>query len=666
MRVKITCNIKILLLSFLSIYFSFMSFQIIKAEEFFNPNSKENMESQNTAIKLQDVVQFRIYKIEQNDGSKITIQLSTKNDFKIYEDKLKFNFIPNNNLPYEAKYSSTQPAEAYFDPFYKKEKYIFKNGAKFIIQNKTPIQKEDRLEIEVQSCSISVCLVPAKLYLFISEGKVSEEISNSNLFQKKILNENEIKLLNSSAPKDFSTATDFIQNKENITQNSEVAPSEKITMLNDSIAMKIQDALRTGSWLLFPALFIAGLLMNLTPCVYPMIPITLNVMAQFGEKGKTKRKLKSLPFIYVGGMVVTYSLLGVFAGMTGNIFGAQLANPIFNAIIAIVMFILGLSMLGLFNFTAIQSFANKIPLAQNYPRTAVATMGSVSGFISAPCTGPVLSTILLLIAQNKNPVSGFIYMFFFALGFGLPYIVLGFFGQRLTKLPRFPRLINFIKIFFAALMFALALYYVRNIFQKIPLVQEIFTKPQILSVGILIMLAIILIILSTKENILGKISKIGLTLSSCILALWLTLASTSSFYHHKESAFLNNPNDKSQIQWLSHFDDAIIAAKKTGKPILFDIWAEWCAACLEMKETTWKDQKLIDHLNKNFIPVKLDYTNLPEEIQLLVDKWDVSGLPTVGYFKANSDFKGKPDILYQGFTSANKLLNSSLNIQNKN
>ena len=126
-------------------------------------------------------------------------------------------------------------------------------------------------------------------------------------------------------------------------------------------------------------------------------------------------------------------------------------------------------MLGVFNFTAVQSFANKIPLAQNYPRTAVVTMGAVSGLISAPCTGPVLSTILLLIAQNKNPVSGFTYMLFFALGFGLPYVALGFFGQRLSRMPKFPRLVNFIKIFFASLMFALALYYARGTFQKIPL-----------------------------------------------------------------------------------------------------------------------------------------------------------------------------------------------------
>jgi thioredoxin:protein disulfide reductase len=659
-------NIKLLFLSFLFINFSLTSLQFAKAEEVFNPRIQENIGNPNTAIRLQDVVQFKISKIENKEGSKVTVQLSTKSDFKIYEDKLKFNYIPSNSLTYPINYSPTRPAETYFDPFYKKQKNVFKNGAEFILQNKNPIHEGDKLEIEVQSCSLSVCLVPAKLSLFISKGEESKESKTSTLFSNKDIKENQPNLLNSDNLESNPIEPNSVENKENITQTPEFEPSEKITMLNDSIAIKIQDALKAGSWLLFPALFIAGLLMNLTPCVYPMIPITLNVMTQFGEKGKAKRKLKSLPFIYVGGMVVTYSLLGVFAGMSGNIFGSQLANPIFNWIIAIVMFLLGLSMLGLFNFTAVQSFANKIPLAQNYPRTAVATMGAVSGLISAPCTGPVLSTILLLIAQNKNPVSGFTYMLFFALGFGLPYIALGFFGQRLSKLPKFPRLVNFIKIFFAALMFALALYYVRSLFQKIPYIQEIFTKPQALSISIFVMLAVTFTLLSTKKDLSGKISKIGLTMSCCILALWLTLASTNSFYQPKEISSLGDQNDKSLIQWKSNFDDAIILSKKTGKPIIFDIWAEWCSACLEMKETTWKDPKLIDYLNKNFIPVKLDYTDLPEDIQLLVNRWEINGLPAVGYFKANSDLKGKPDILFQGFATANKLLNASKNIQNKN
>lgn len=371
--------------------------------------------------------------------------------------------------------------------------------------------------------------------------------------------------------------------------------------------------------------------------------------------------MKSLPVIYVAGMAVTYSLLGVVAGMTGNVFGAQLANPIFNWSIAFIMLFLGFSMLGFFNFTKVQTLASKIPLAQNYPRFAVGTMGAVSGLVSAPCTGPVLSMILVLIAQNKNPISGFTYMLFFALGFGLPYAALGFFGQRINRMPRFPRLINFTKIFFAALMFSLAIYYVKGTLQKIPFIQEFYTRPQELTISILIMLAITFTILFTKKGIIGNISKLGLTLSCCVLSLWLTLGATNSFSLRNHIT----ADHKELVHWQTSFEESIKLSKETGKPILFDIWAEWCSACLEMKDTTWKDKSFADYLNTNFITLKLDYTDIPENIQDLVQRWGIQGLPAVGFFKAESNFNGKPDILLQGYTSANQLLSNAKNIRDK-
>jgi thiol:disulfide interchange protein DsbD len=631
--------------------FLILSPNFLYANEIFVAPDSQFVDSAN--IKVQEVVQFKILKMEkEKDLYKATIELKTKNDFKIYEDKLNFNLHPQNNLPHLLKYTSLKPPESYFDPFYKKEKKIFKNSSVFYIESKSPFQSNDKLEIDIQSCSNAVCLVPAKLAVYMIEGNISD-LNNTNTFSNKV--NNQTTNLNNQVN----------VNKEAVVEKTEMDTSEKITLLNDNIAFQIQEALKKGSWILFPALFLAGLLMNLTPCVYPMIPITLNVMSQFGQSNSRKQKIKSLPIIYVGGMIITYSLLGVFAGMTGNIFGAQLANPIFNWIIAIVMFLLGLSMLGVFNFTAVQSFANKIPLAQNYPRTAVVTMGAVSGLISAPCTGPVLSTILLLIAQNKNPVSGFTYMLFFAIGFGLPYVALGFFGQRLSRMPKFPRLLNFIKIFFASLMFALALYYARATFQKIPYIQDIFSKPQFLSIAILLLLSVTFIALSTKKDILGKISKIGMTLTCCILALWLTLFTSNSFYHPKNISHAQNTNPNG-IKWETNFDDAVVLSKQSGKPILVDIWAEWCTACLEMEETTWKDKKLIEYINTNFIPVKLDYTELADNIQNLVNRWEVNGLPATSFFKANSNFNDKPDILYQGYASGNKILSAAININNKN
>ena len=255
-------------------------------------------------------------------------------------------------------------------------------------------------------------------------------------------------------------------------------------------------------------------------------------------------------------------------------------------------------------------------------------------------------------------------MLFFALGFGLPYVALGFFSQSISRMPKFPRLVNFIKIFFAALMLALALYYVRNTFQKIPLLQEIFSKPHFLSVSILLLLSITFIILSTKKSATGKLSKIGMTISCCILALWLTLFATNSFYQPKSIPI--HTNVTLGIRWIANFDEAVVLSKQTGKPIMVDIWADWCTACLEMEETSWKDKKLIEYVNSNFIAVKLDYTNLPDDIQIFINRWEINGLPAVSFFKANANFNAKPDVLYQGYSSGTKLLNTTININSKN
>ncbi|APJ03212.1 protein-disulfide reductase DsbD family protein [Silvanigrella aquatica] len=656
MRQKKTRLLKIYLLSFLTLFINLLVQNSTGAEELFSPTQSENHELNNN-IKIQDVIEFKVLKIELLSKSKIYIQLNTKNNFKIYEDKLKFSFLPENSLPFVIKYQAEKPSQKYLDPFYKTQKNIFKNGSVFIVEINHSPNQNDILEIKVQACSQSVCLVPSSLFLNIIEGKTSQADKNKSAFNTNLENHGSF----------FQNKAQNIQNEIKLIENMESNSSEKITLLNDNIALKIQNAIKQGSWILFPALFLAGLLMNLTPCVYPMIPITLNVMAQFGDKGKTKKKLKSLPFIYVGGMILTYSLLGVFAGMTGSIFGSHLANPIVNWFVAILMFVLGLSMLGLFQFTAIQSLAHKIPLAQNYPRAAVATMGAVSGFISAPCTGPVLSTILLLIAQNKNPLTGFTYMFFFSLGFGIPYIALGYFSQRISKLPKFPRAVHFVKIFFAALMFALALYYVRTPFQKIPIIQEIYSKPHYFTLSIVFMLSITFIILTPKKDLIGKLSRIGLTLSCTFLALWLTLASTNSFYNLSNKSIIEeNISDKNSIHWTYNFDDAVKKAKKTGKPILFDIWAEWCTACMEMKETTWKDPQLIQYINDHFIAVELNFTDTSDEIQKLIARWEINGLPAVGILNSQSQFDQKPDILFQGFVPASKILNTPFNIYSKN
>lgn len=596
-------------------------------------------------IKVSDVVTFEIKKLNFSTNQ-IQIYLETKENFKVYEHNLKFNYVPEHSLAYDLSYAAHPAATPYFDPFYKEKKKVFQNGTLFLFTPQMAMGQSDHLQIQVQSCSKSMCLLPAELSLDLKLGAVSQETSIPVMGPVP----SSIKIVDGSS--DFSA--------QKTVDSNAVATSNTLPVAK-SLSEQIQDAILSKSFLLFPALFLAGLLMNLTPCVYPMIPITLSVMSHYGaaedlsEEEKRKRKI-IFPLIYVAGMVVTYSLLGVFAGMTGGLFGSQFSSPVFSMAMACVMFMLGLSMLGVFNLAAVQNAAHKIPLAKTNPILSVATMGAVSGLVSAPCTGPVLSMVLLLIAQNKDPISGFVFMLFFSCGFGLPYVALGFFSQKLTRLPRFPRLVFATKIFFASLMFALGLYFLNGILHSFSWFAFLFSKPNIFTLSVvfgILFLCLYFGASQTQKPIMQKSAHLGSVLAATLLALWLTFWTSDSFFQTKE-----NPHSGSQIVWQTDFEHAIALAKKENKPLFVDVWAKWCAACLEMDQTVWRSLKIAQTLNGNYVALKLDYTDAPKDMQKLLDKWNIVGLPGVVVFPAGSDFEGKPQVQFQGKISEEKLLNS--------
>jgi len=287
-------------------------------------------------------------------------------------------------------------------------------------------------------------------------------------------------------------------------------------------------------------------------------------------------------------------------------------------------------------------------------------MGTVSGLISAPCTGPVLSTILLLIAQNKNPITGFTFMFFYALGFGLPYIALTLFSKKLTKVPKLPRLLIFIKYLFASMMFALTFYYLKSLLQEFAVTKIIYTKPHLVVLIIYLLLIALAIYFSTKKTKLGKVSRTILILPLTLVTLFITLLTTNSFIENP----IATKNLKSHtILWEKDLKSAIQQAQQQKKPLLIDIWADWCAACLEMKNTTWKHEELINVLNQNYISVQLDYSDLSSDIENLLSTWKINGLPAVVIFKNPSNTYNNPEILLLGYSSAEKVLNAVASIK---
>jgi thiol:disulfide interchange protein DsbD len=185
----------------------------------------------------------------------------------------------------------------------------------------------------------------------------------------------------------------------------------------------------------FIAVFCGGILVSLTPCVYPVIPITVSYIGASSAGSRGKAFLFSL--CYVVGMAITYAALGAFAALTGSLFGTISTSPIVYFIVGNICLLLGLSMLGVFELP-MPGFLQrqKAPLAKGKGIIPSLLIGMASGLVVGPCTAPPLAVILAYVATKQNLLFGMALLFVFALGMGLLLILLGTFTGLLTSLPR--------------------------------------------------------------------------------------------------------------------------------------------------------------------------------------------------------------------------------------
>ncbi len=213
-------------------------------------------------------------------------------------------------------------------------------------------------------------------------------------------------------------------------------------------------------------IFFFGVLTSLTPCVYPLIPITLAVLG--ANKDKTRLTSFMVSLSYVFGIGITYALLGVVAAQTGQLFGSLISHPLVVLSMSLVFFLMGLSLLGLFEIQPpnfIRKRMNQTQTQKGYLGAFIS--GLLAGVIASPCVGPVLVGVLAYIAKSQNSLLGFILLFTFAMGFGVLFIILGTFSQLSGKLPRSGAWMNGIKTILALVLFALSFYYAAPLFKQL-------------------------------------------------------------------------------------------------------------------------------------------------------------------------------------------------------
>jgi thioredoxin:protein disulfide reductase len=368
--------------------------------------------------------------------------------------------------------------------------------------------------------------------------------------------------------------------------------------------------------------FVGGLLVCLTPCVYPMVAITVSV---FGARGDTSRgRAMGLSTAFVLGIAAMFTPLGLVAGLTGSLFGSALSNPWVTTFIALVFLGLAASMFGAFEFMLPSGLTNRLVGVGGAGYGGAFLIGLVSGLVAAPCTGPVLTGILLWIGKTRSAALGSLVLFAFSLGLGIPFWLVGTFA---VKLPRAGRWMLWTKSFFGIVLSVLALYFLKNVLRPLASFAHIGDAHPLLP-ALLLVCGVLLgaIHLSFDAGKIAQFRKVAGVLAaisgSFLLVAWLEAPHGQLRWEHSEVA-------------------ATERARTEAKPLLLDFTAEWCGACKELARHTFADPTVMREASR-FIAVKVDATSDDDPaVDQIKDKYHVVGLPTVIMLGADGEERAR-------------------------
>ncbi|HEX6558937.1 MAG TPA: cytochrome c biogenesis protein CcdA [Longimicrobiales bacterium] len=225
------------------------------------------------------------------------------------------------------------------------------------------------------------------------------------------------------------------------------------------LAQGLGQSLHERPLLAIASLFGAGVLTSLTPCVYPMIPITAAVIAGNTGQRASRRRIILLTLTYVAGLALLYSLMGLLAGLTGSLFGTVASNPWARFAIGNLLLIFGLAMLDVFPVAAPARLLGWATRLSGGSYGGVFLLGATSGIVAAPCGAPAFAAVLTFVAATKSALLGFLYLFVFSIGMSTLLMAVGFFSGTAAHLPRSGSWMVWIKRIAGIMLIAMAEYY---------------------------------------------------------------------------------------------------------------------------------------------------------------------------------------------------------------
>jgi len=364
-------------------------------------------------------------------------------------------------------------------------------------------------------------------------------------------------------------------------------------------------------------IFIGGLALNLTPCVYPMIPITVSFFGGRTTQDKPGQiKLVLHGLCYLMGLVLTNSTLGVVAALTGGLMGAMLQNPIVLVVVAAVLVLFATSLFGLWELR-LPGFLNQMAGKSYGGYFGSLFMGLTLGVVAAPCIGPFVLGLLTWVASMGNPWLGFLIFFILSLGLGIPLFALALFSSQLQRLPLAGGWMLWIRKLMGWVLVGMAVYFIR------PLLPEILKNALLVGVALAAGLH------------LGWIDRTQASfksfpwLKTIVGAVCLIFAAYWSV-----SWAMRGPG----IAWHSYSEQVLRESAVQKRPVIIDFYADWCTPCRELDEVTFHHPDVVKQAGNYFTMVKVDVTQGGNPFnERLLKQYNVKGVPTIVFL----DMRGK-------------------------
>ena len=534
-------------------------------------------------LPVDEAFQFSAAKSDNQEN--VIVNWSIAEGYYLYQEKISVKLNQEENASFDVATFSISP-EDYNDPYFGLMK-IFKKPVQAIFKaSQPPLKAEDVVEIAYQGCTEGFCYPPEVKEIKVADLPIAQ-----------------------------------VANTEKTSENS-TALSAQPKAEQDRLA----ESLFNSKYAVF-GFFLLGLGLAFTPCVLPMLPLLSAIVIGQNQRPNMWRAF-ALSFVYVQGMALTYTLLGLIVAAIGLPFQVALQHPYVMIGLSIICVLLALSMFGVFTLQLPSSLQTKLSLLSQQQKAGafggVFLMGMIAGLVASPCTSAPLSGALLYVAQSGDLFTGAITLYLLALGMGVPLILITLFGNKI--LPKSGMWMETVKKLFGFVMLALPVFLISRI------LPDEWTPRlwAMLGTAFFIWFAF-----QMPKNGTGWVFRILFLVAAMIsvkpLQTWVWGESQApSAVENKVVSHVEFKKVKSEAE----LQQAL--AENNKSLVMLDLYADWCVACKEFEKETFSDPS-VQKAFSDMLLLQVDMTKNSEENRALMTKYKVLGLPTILFF--NQDGK---------------------------